>query len=449
MLKVAKTSVLIVLLLTFLSAMGCITPRAAPAADFGTQQMPGLGLRPSDSIDEFDFTVEDDRLLHVAWLVQLRERPDADEIKVQVWYRQMESAKGRWRDPVLVTAGGSPPLRILILGDQLHLLIGRELKHFASNDGGRTWVELAQVVPTPRVQTFDAALDGGSIIVAYVARMRRTFGSQVPESVGVWTARLTTSGPSAPTRVGAFPGVSHTEPKLLISSREVRLFYAVSRIGRGAAPDQVHANLFESWSSDHGATWSLPQAIATLGLHDGHARQSGNGSISHLDAVRLKNHILIFYNAAWLYAAKSRDGTSWSDASTLIGVRSWLGPAQTTSVAAVASGDRGQLIWIDSRFQHSDRTLLNPWGLPWFLDADWVDNDVLALPLSLTLRPIEEVTAAKPVRLTRELSFAARVRAKASGNRVYVMWPGRARVGRHLDSAGKPSTIFFRSLPLE
>lgn len=444
-----KRLMLRVILCICLTAMAGITPRQAHAADFGTQQMPGLGLRPSDSIEEFDFTVEDDRMAHVVWLVRLREDPDADEFKAQVWYRQMEIANGRWGDPVLVTAGGSQPLRVLFVGGQLHLLIGRELQHFASRDGGRTWVKLPQLVPVLRVQTFDAALDGGSIIVAYVARLRRTPGSPAPESVGVWTARWSPSGTSTPSKVGSFPGVSHAEPKLLTSNGEVRLFYAVSLIGQGSEPNRVDANLFESRTNNHGATWSSPRVLATLGLQDGQLRKSGNGSISHLDAVRLKNQILVFYNAAWLYTAKSTDGTSWSEASTLIGVRTWLGSAATASVAAAATEGRGQLIWIDNRFQHSDRTPLNPWGLPWFLDADWVDNDVLALPLSLVSGPLPVVTEAKPIRLTRELSFAAQVRARASGKRVYVVWSGRARVGKHLDSAGKPPSIFFRSLLLE
>lgn len=438
--------IVLILPLVCLLAVADSHSDGAPTADFGTQQMPGLGLRPSDSIDEFDFTVENDRVLHVAWLVRLREHPDADAIKTQVWYRQMELANGRWGDPVLVAAGGSPPLRVLLVGGQLHLLIGRELQHFASRDGGRAWVKLAQVVPTPRVQTFDAVLDGSSIIVAYLVRLP---GSQAPESVGVWTARWSASGQSAPSKVGAFPGVSPAEPKLLISSGEVRLFYAINRVGGGLDPDRVDANLFESRSKDHGTTWSFPQALATLGLHGGELRKSGNGYISHLDAVRLRNQFLVFYNAAWLYAAKSADGTSWSDASMLIGVRTWLGSAATASVTAASSGDRGQLIWIDTRFQHSDRTPLNPWGLPWFLDPDWRDNDVLALPLSLVLRQFPNLTGAKPIRLTRELSFAAGVRARAGAKRVYVVWPGRARVGKRLDSARKQPTIFIRSLPLE
>jgi hypothetical protein len=178
-------------------------------------------------------------------------------------------------------------------------------------------------------------------------------------------------------------------------------------------------------------------------------RNEGNGSPSSLDAVRLQNQFLVFYTSGFLYLTKSEDGRSWDQASTLVGVHTWLGPAQIRSVSVAARGDAGQLLWIDERFQHSDRTPRNPLGLPWLLTADWANNDVLALPLSILEQPLRAPIERKPARLTRDLSFAAALRVRAGKTPIYAIWPGRVRVGKQPGSFGKPPTIFFQSLPPE
>ncbi|HMI31272.1 MAG TPA: hypothetical protein VK527_05995, partial [Candidatus Limnocylindrales bacterium] len=98
-------------------------------------------------------------------------------------------------------------------------------------------------------------------------------------------------------------------------------------------------------------------------------------------------------------------------------------------------------VWIDTRFTRSDETpdnflSRNPWTSG---DPNWSNNDVLSLPLT-TFVGRSSAHNAQPVRLTPELAYANRVRVKATSQALYVVWAGRAKVGKKLDT--------FRELPM-
>jgi hypothetical protein len=412
---------------------------------FGPRQMPAIGLRASDSIEDLDFAVTGNGAVETAWLVNLRKDPNADRVDTQVWYRHLDLSNGRWGAPTLVTQHAKRPLRVLSLNGQLHILTG-SLRHYVSNDGGAHWRELPSVGPTENpigLITLDAVSDGRTIIICYLARGRRAptgFSDSVVVNAATWShdqglrrvkVASYAAAPSAP------------EPKLLISGREIRLVFAVNHPRQLSS--QSDAAVFYSSSRDAGATWTQPQQISTLGTQDNQSRKEGSGEISHLDAAVLGEQCLVFYNAGWLYAIRSDGGRSWTEPWKLIGATTWLGTAATRSVSAAAVGTTGQLLWIDDRFQRSDRTPMNPWGLPWFLDPDWVNNDVLALPLSRAARANSELTDTSQ-RLTRDLSYATRVKAKAWSGNIYVLWPGRVKVGKTPEAFRKAPTIYFLTL---
>jgi len=142
----------------------------------------------------------------------------------------------------------------------------------------------------------------------------------------------------------------------------------------------------------------------------------------------------------------SPDAQRWSDPSVLVGARTWVGAARNSSVAIASEGDRGAVFWVDERYQRTDASPLNPLGLHWLADPDWENNDVLTIPLSV-LRDRALAKKPNPVRLTRDLSYAERIRALALHGRCYALWTGRGKVGRELDSYGKPPTIFLISMP--
>ena len=133
------------------------------------------------------------------------------------------------------------------------------------------------------------------------------------------------------------------------------------------------------------------------------------------------------------------------------------GYQRVSSINAATRGGKGQLVWIDARYQRTDQTLLNPFAsIPWVSDPGWENNDVLAASFSEVIRDSTIVTrdntvaaAPQPTRLTNDLSYAEFVRARAMGNRVYVVWSGRSRVGKEIESANRSPEIFYTTLPLE
>jgi len=91
------------------------------------------------------------------------------------------------------------------------------------------------------------------------------------------------------------------------------------------------------------------------------------------------------------------------------------------------------LVWIDTRYQRTEQALLNPLAwLPWVGDPGWGNNDVLAAPFSEVLRDSAVAETLQPMRLTKDLSYAEFVRARAEKDRVYVVWSGGARLVRKL-----------------
>jgi hypothetical protein len=118
-----------------------------------------------------------------------------------------------------------------------------------------------------------------------------------------------------------------------------------------------------------------------------------------------------------------------------------------------AIGDRGRLVWIDTRFRKSDRHWWNPLGgVPWSDDPDWKNNDVLTIAVSdivaLSVSPVKANALIAPSRLTEQLSYANSARVRASRTRLFALWSGRSKVGKRLDTFGQKPRMFYTTLPL-
>lgn len=74
---------------------------------------------------------------------------------------------------------------------------------------------------------------------------------------------------------------------------------------------------------------------------------------------------------------------------------------------------------------------------------------MLAAPFSKVTRSASISDKLEPTRLTKDLSYAEFVRARAGKARVYVVWSGRSRVGKEIESANQSPEIFYTTLPLE
>lgn len=427
--------------------LACGAPR--PRQDLKAEQVPGIALRVRDSIDGIDFVVGSDKSIDLVWLSALRDHRNSQVTK-QAWFRHRDP-NGQWGRPILIAPAAWGSLRILSIGRSLHVLVGPELRHFVSLNRGQTWTELPQLHSGARTEIFDAIAFGSSIVVAYFTNLPRVQGVQKPDSTAVWTVRWSESdGASPPAIVSTFPDIaSRPEPKLLSAGDEMLLFVAVNRIIRRIEPDSAREDAGIFWSRLKGdSTWSEPQRIVTLGMLHGKWREEGNGYVSRIDAAQLGDGLVLSYNAQKLYWTRFDHG-KWAQVSPIALDKGWLGPAPTSSASLAVANRGGWLLWVDERFRHSDRTQTNPLGFPWFYDPDWSNNDVLALPIYALSKMGARSSEAQPLRLTRDLSYAGPIRARTAGDRAYLVWAGRERVGRELDSLGRPPTIFLMELPID
>ena len=182
-------------------------------------------------------------------------------------------------------------------------------------------------------------------------------------------------------------------------------------------------------SSRDGVTWSEPTSIGDAPT-----------SISDLEAVLFKGKFFVFYDPAVLNCITG-DGRHWASSTPVASYCSSQGWAQMSSVSAAVSQGIDRVVWIDTRFTRSDDGDNFLSRNPWSGDPTWSNNDVLSLPLrSLGGGSSEK---ALPVRLTPDLAYARSVRAKATPQGLYVMWIGRAKVGKALDSFHEPPMLFL------
>ena len=161
-----------------------------------------------------------------------------------------------------------------------------------------------------------------------------------------------------------------------------------------------------------------------------------------MEAVKLRDRLLVFFSTPVLLGMSLGPGGAWSELSAI-----WPfdGPRGNSALApsAAAVDDRGHVVWIDNRFRELD-------AFPANVLSDqpyWADNDVFALPLSSLMRSSAEASRLVPLRLTRDLQYAKRIRARNGERGVYVIWTGRAKVGKNLRSADAPPTFFIAVLP--
>lgn len=412
--------------------------RPGPPAKPGTGQIPSLGLGLQDHIESVDFTVEGDSALHLVWRVRY-----GDEVwflaNRQTWYRRGDLKNKTWSDPHLFSRRTGEP-RIVSLGSTLHIVVSNNLRHFVSSDGGAKWEEKLPLLPQHLgiAQGIDVASDSASLYVAYVASdsSRDSLVSESPRSVWVtrWmegektsTAWIQSIGEKTP----------WATPKLRLGKDGMDLFYTANELKRITKTNtEVTGWLFHSSSRDKAKTWMNPDSSGFP------------GGIFEFEAAIAGNERSAFRERQGLRCMRWQGG-AWSSSD-------WVAQPKTdplsnyervSSINAATRGDKGQLVWIGTRYQRSDQTLLNPLAwIPWVSDPGWENNDVLAAPFSKVTRGADKL---RPARLTQDLSYAEFVRARAGKARVYVVWSGRSRVGKRIDSANQSPEIFYTTLPLE
>src|SRR5690349_18232279 len=87
-------AVVIFLMIVSIAVRGC--PRPGTPTRPGAMLVPDTGTPPDGGIDGLDFTVDNDRLLHLVWHVRAGDRNSSYVRTEEVWYRRCDLRTNKW-----------------------------------------------------------------------------------------------------------------------------------------------------------------------------------------------------------------------------------------------------------------------------------------------------------------------------------------------------------------
>ena len=462
----SKWYILLVAPLLFVCA-GCSTQAGSGEASkmaVKVYEVPAAEMEVAGDIRAVDFAVDDEESLHVVWRAVLsnNERPALNTDKI--YYARGDKGGATWSQPVIVGDNrlADEMVRILIGRDGLHLVFGRQLRHFVSGDGGTSWRELEPFIPREQkgAEVFDAVIAGDRIVVAYQLHPKPAYDVSkrtVKDDQQLYVVNWSAETIAAPALIASFPGSLNgpPPPALAVEGKRVHLMSAINAERRQGAAISVEGKLFYLRSDDAGVTWSSP-VEASLGAAKG-ATASGSGEIQAVKKIELlpgPERLYALYHDTLLFMTHTSDGRTWSPSVEIgrHGRSESIANFTSESVSAAAVGDRGSLVWIDTRFRKSDRKSWNPLGgVPWSDEPDWVNNDILIIPASDVFALAgsgARAVQSSPGRMTEQQSYAHTVRVRASKSQLFVLWSGRSKVGKRLDTFGQRPRLFYTTLPL-
>ena len=434
--------------LTLLTAMACLSCAAKGDSQIPTvTEIPTPQYKPEDSIDALDFVVDQRGVVHLVWLSGLTSKPLPSPA---IWYQSGDPRKGTWTQAICLGSSNSRP-RIVSDGSTLHVLFGRKLAHFESRDLGKSWQSLTSALESDSVgaNVFDAIAADGQLTVAYVARPRAEVDGITATSV--WMQRYAAGKWDRPVRFTT-PSVQTTstlpDPRLVSDGDSLYFLYGINeevrrdREGDSGMYQEVgfQARLFLSRSGDHGLTWSNPAEVKIS------SQPTSPISAWEVELAKLRGHLMLVLSTPMLLGTTLGPSGEWSEVSVIKPFEGPEGSKMWSPSAAVRNGE-GWLLWIDDRYRQRDSAAGE---LSVLSDQPyWADNDVFAVPLSSLLSASAGATHREPLRLTTEHQRAEEVRARATDDGVYVVWTGRAKVGKNRRSAGAPPAFFVSVFPRE
>ena len=429
-----------ILALTLFVLTNLACAKSVPLSEPAPTAIPGTSAPLNDSIDNVDFCFDGNEHLHLVWTVSEHGRQS-----IEARYQRLDMRTGTWAYPSVLGKCEPGPIRIVDASSGLNVIASRDLHHWVSPDSGQTWLSKGDLGGDSRrsITGFDATADKGELLVTYIASLRQAYQPRSESKVVIGTVR--DSGLRSELTV--FQG-SHARPicpRLLLKGDSLLLVYAVS--SNTGADTGTKSRILMLRSGDDGMTWSQPREVWPIG------DAARFPFIEQLDATIVEGTIVVFYRAGVLFSLRSTGPTSWTSP-----VRVAVPPPspstrsyQAYSPSCASNGHGGRVAWIDTRFTRSEQTAVNPLGgIPWSDQPEWANNDVFSLPL----RPYAEIAdgsvpAAPPIRHTPDLSQASSVRTAIHGNSAYVIWAGRAKVGRSARDAGEVPQLFYVTISVE
>jgi hypothetical protein len=432
------------------------TPRADTGAGAVTaHDVPGSEADLTGAIPALDVLVGVRGSWHLVWVVSTPGQAG------RLFYARGEGGGQVWTSPRPIAdhVMGRDAVRILQTDAGLHVLFDKTLRHLLSRDAGITWQEQEPFVGQRRVSTdfFDAVTVGDQIVAIYLTHPRVAFDPR--ERTGnadqvVYAARWSVRTGAASAPIASFPAslFPPLAPRLVADSQRLHLLCAIQAERRGGP--SVHGKLYYLRSDDAGVGWSEPVDVLAAGTGAPTHGQSDPQAIQGIEIIvdRHIGGIMVLYADAHVYVTESPDGRRWSPP-VRVSRRRRRGPGATygsRSVGAATADSGGRIVWIDTSHRRSDRSWLNPLGgFPWSDDPDWSNNDIMMLPLGAVRARVSAARSIPtPERLTPDQSFVRVVRVRASADSWLVVWSGRRKVGRRLDTYGERPRLFFATPPM-
>ena len=387
--------------------------RDHPALPYGTK------IRTLSQIGFLDLALDGRGRLHL-----LRGVHGYSQMQV-LDYQRSDDGGDHWTTP----SEFSVPVgdRIVVCGDDIHVIGNPSYQHAVSRDSGSTW-QPADGLGGDGIVAYDGAAWGDTLVVAFLRERR-----DVQESVEIakWSgAQLIDS------RVlGQFEMPSRTNQHLVslrTSGGKLQLVATVTCLPAGSVirfDTQVSTKLVYDESVGSSSAWARLKTVPV-------DSSIGYSSLA-LHVLAGAPQIVV----SPYFAVVSRKGETWK--TTPVSRDSAAGPYDALS--ACQSGDMTAIAWIDRRYQW------DPWSLKGLLanptDATRFDsyrnNDVfVVVHRGAWTSPQAEF------RLTQAPAYASHVCAVMSHKDLFVVWSGRSKVGKSMDAFGAKDQIFFARIPL-
>lgn len=447
--------VLVSLLLGIVAALTC-SPRAAtlpPDSSIALSRIPDLGLGPTDDIDAVDFQVDRNGVLHVAWRAVIK-KPASSGATYKVLYARGEGGGTTWSPPVEIESRLGKPPRIVLTPGRIHIVQENDLRHFVSEDDGRTWKELAShlQVGGGKAVGLDVLSLGEALLLTYLVRPAGSGNAGLNLHVAHWSP----TADKWSSRITTFPGSNFQQPAPRLASEGARLHLlcglnaenrrTVTSGGTSAEEFVVSGRLLYLRSEDGGATWSTPVEVVP-----GETAPAEIKTLQSVELLPFQGRIHALFSAFGLYMSHSDDGRRWSVPVPVAPYEVSIseGTHESGSVSAAAAAGRGYVAWIDARYRRSDRRWWNPLGgVPWSDESPFrTNNDVFLLPWA-ELEALSGPRPGRADRLTPPDTFVRSLRVRVGGpDRLFLLWAGRRAIKKPNASSDRPE-IAFTMVPI-
>lgn len=312
-----------------------------------------------------------------------------------------------------------------------------------SRDSGQTWVELRPALEDSDWVAYTAGFairdDHRIDVIALRARLPISVG---PTSlVGL---QLDDGMPGPVSEIGVFPDGFPEQPVPVLARDSLGEAWF---IGFNHAPRvPISGSVGEAVTFDAGilvlrrpgptAAWSIVDQPAGEVSHRLGRMQDAIGTMGGVSVLADSNAFAVLYEADQPYLMRRMDAYHWAEPEHMITGRKNRDQHPDLRLLFHAPERRGYVAWIDAtRQRHSMRFI--------FIDT-WANND-LALS-TIRVRADGRFDVSAPVYLTRDLGFVRHLQLLTTGGHDFVVWVGKDRVGKTVESGYHPVELVAHRL---